>query len=198
MGPRGTVPPATEIRWATLRAWVCSYQETAAAWSKLAAVPATSTGSRCDGGLRKWAQPVKMQGNEQRVSLGPERAPHTVRSTTSVDDNRALHSKFRHLLQCQPSCRAQTSRTGLRQAFNNQWTFCPCWRAQTRIKLRLKASTEDESRSCEVCTNVLTMVAMQTSWHPFRHRLERRQRFHQILSDLKPHSDPHRNMWNVS
>ena len=61
-------PATTEVRWTTLREWVCSCQRPQ---------PSGRTSQRClllqqgpgamDPGLRQWAQPEKMQGNKQRV-----------------------------------------------------------------------------------------------------------------------------------
>ena len=51
---------APEVRWATLRAWVSSFQK----------LQPCGRGGAMDPGLRKWAQPDKTQGNKQRISFG--------------------------------------------------------------------------------------------------------------------------------
>ena len=62
---RGTVPQATEVRWATLRAWVCSYRRL------------QPVGRSSPPGLREWAQPNEMQGTYARASRGSLKTSET-------------------------------------------------------------------------------------------------------------------------
>ena len=155
--------------------------ETAAVWSKLAVVPASSTGSTWDG-------------PRSALGLKPKRVPHMARSTV-VDDDRARERRDASDLQT-PSpmqsmtgCRARLPRTGLRHAYNNMDLLprdAPAGQLQMRTKQRL-------------------IPKIATALVRLRHRLERKQRLHQILNDhIKvsidplPHPDLHRRMWNVS
>ena len=85
---RGTIPLTTEVRWTTLRAWVCKLPETAAVRSKL------SSGACFFNRVQvRWTH-VCANGRSQKrcrainTRLEPMRAAHMARSTI-VDNHRA-------------------------------------------------------------------------------------------------------------
>ena len=159
---RGAIPLATEVRWTTLRSVGLQLPETAAVRSKLAAVPASSTGSRCDGPRSSPMGAARKDAGCARASRGCSR-PRTAQQLliTIAQVNGKMLRTFRHLVQ---SNSPELDFDMLTTAYGHSAKQGPPTEVQTRTKQRLRISN---IATALVCLNPdlakSTMVAMWTS-----------------------------------